>query len=103
MALFSMACIAMVRLGACVAEPDPQLVDPTPFAQAAMADSDLSAVHGMGLPTVGLEQRDAAEAATTTPVGQTFLRPSDLVREMTDNWNIQVAAVLIADATNRAR
>ena len=69
-----------------------------PFHTAAVAETNLAEVHGRQLPTVGLDQAESAGEASAIAVGSIAPNPADTIRELTDNWTLDVATPLIAAA-----
>lgn len=69
-----------------------------PFHTAAVPEANLAEVHGRQIPTVGLDQAEAAGEASAITIGSLGASPVDTVRELTDNWTLDVATPLIAAA-----
>lgn len=73
------------------------------FAESALSDSELATIYGTGISQVGLDQAQPASAARSIEIAIEAQRTSQQTRELTDNWNFQVASLLIADAVAQAR
>ena len=73
------------------------------FVESAMPDNELATIYGTGLPEAGLDQVGPASAARFVNVAIEAPLTSQQTREVVDNWNVQVASLLIADAITRAR
>ena len=60
---------------------------------APMSDRQLGAVHGKALPVVGTDHQSSAAAARSITIAEVGPVPSEMVREVSDNWSF--------DATNQ--
>jgi hypothetical protein len=77
----------------------PALDQPAFFQQ--VSEDELAQISGTGIEAAGLDQAGPARDAAFVPIGETTVRTTDTVQELTDNWNFQVGAALIAEATER--
>ena len=105
MSLLSMSCaIALQFSGQCPASEAPVSQPMQPYLSAvAVSDGELASVRGTGLPAAGLDHEADAGRARSIDIAFEAERTSTQTRELVDNWNVQVAASLIAQAISDAR
>ena len=97
MSLLSTVCIVMLNAASLCLEVAPSLVPA--YSVEPISDGDLAAVRGQGLSLVGIEQAGPAGEASEIAIASFGPLASQTLRELTDNWNFDVAAPLIAEAT----
>ena len=78
-----------------IMSPGPGVEPATPPLGRPVTASALADVHGRGLPTAGINQASASIEAAVIPSPDQTTRPSDIVREVMDNWNFHEGLDLI--------
>ena len=99
MPVATVAAVLLHMAGPCDAYP--ACLEAEPFGQPAIRSIELASVRGSGLPTVGVNPGDVTRRQLEAPVSMAAARPSDTLREITDNWNLQVGAELILAAMDQ--
>ncbi len=64
---------------------------------------ELDQIRGSSFPIAGLSLIQSAANASTMTVGETMSNTGEIMRELTDNWTLNVAVPLIAAATSASR
>ena len=65
---------------------------------APMSDLQLRAIHGRALPVVGTDHEGGAAAARSITIAETGPVPSQMTREVVDNWSFDATGLFALEA-----
>lgn len=101
MSLLALTCAAALNAsGPCGSRDLSSATNPDAVKAVLLSDEELAGVHGRGLPIVGLTQAGPAGSAHSITIADVALRCSTSIRDVVDNWTLDVAVPLILAATS---